>query len=199
MERLKNTRVYLAGPVERDEACAPWRDQISEKLAPMGIDIWSPLNYPEWFSEACGGNISPELQRGDKEALIRLVKNYQWAGDRRLDRNQVIRDTCLRLVSASDWVICKVGGPTVGTFEELAIARQQGKPILFFSDEEDLDSCWRAAQFYNNDRIWFNSMDELMDEVKSIHSGDRNVDRLSWIFIKDFGWNLYKGQGSNEY
>jgi len=191
MNRLKGTTVYLAGPVERDDNCAPWREQISEALYPLGINIWSPLNYPEWFKEKCGGSISPQIQRNDKNCLTRLVQMDKWNGDRILERNITIRNTCLRLVSASDWIVCKVSGPTVGTFEEINVAKQQGKPVLFFSDDENLDSCWRAAQFYNDYKIWFNSLDGIVERIKGINDGSVVVDKLEWIFIKDFGWNTW--------
>jgi len=77
MSLLTNSRVYLAGPVERDTACAPWRDEISARLAELGITIWSPLNKPEWFRDKLGADISPEFQIAVSYTNLTLTKMTQ--------------------------------------------------------------------------------------------------------------------------
>lgn len=188
---LSNTKVYLAGPVERDDDCNSWRDQITPILEELNVLVFNPLSYPKWFKDYCG-DVSPEIQRNDKSILNRLVQDDQLDDDYEnyeyYVRNDIIRKCCLRLASAADWIICKVSTNTVGTFEEIGIARQQGKPVLFFSNDEDLDSCWRALQFYNGDKIWFNNIDSLISRIKEIDKGELCVNRFEWIFLNNYGW-----------
>jgi hypothetical protein len=189
--RLKNTRAYLAGPVERSHDCKSWRDIITKELLKLEIIPWSPLIKPKWFIEECGCELSAEQQRDDKKELNYLAQGFTINDENVLHRNQYVRKVCLRLVSACDWVICKVDGPTVGTFEEITIAGQQGKPVLFFGNDQNLDSCWRAVQFINNneDQIWFRNINDIVEYITSIHEGSTQVDKLSWIFMNEQGWN----------
>jgi nucleoside 2-deoxyribosyltransferase len=190
MQRLKGTTCYLAGPVELVDDCTSWRDHLTPLLAEMGITVWDPMVKPQWFIDEVG-ELTPETQRRDAEKLDETVKSGIWH-EKEQQRNSYIRKVCLRLISSCDFMICRVSGPTVGTFEELALANQQGTPILFYGGD-NLDSCWRAAQFGNMDsikprKIWFSSTDDLMNHIEGINSGTVEVNSLDWIFLKETGW-----------
>ena len=197
MNKLKDTTCYLAGPVELVDDCVSWRNALTPLLKNLGVNVWDPLNKPEWFVDRVG-NLTPQDQRNDKLLLNNIVSDqlldYQQIMEAKDagKRNDYVRKVCLRLVSACDFVICRVAGPTIGTFEEICIANQQNKPILFLSNNEDLDSCWRAAQFGNlgdDPRlIWFKSQDFLMDYLTNIDNGTELVNNLDWIFLKETGW-----------
>ena len=185
MNILKNSKVYLAGPIEQSNDSKSWRDKISSALSDLEIESWDPLKKPQWFNEMCGGELTAEDQRNHKHVLNDLFKNDNNVSSGfydALNQNCIIRMVCLKLVSACDFVICKVGGPTVGTFEELSICSQQDKPILFLYDEgETLDSCWRAVQFANSS--WFNNINDLIKYVTDISNETIKVDKLQWIFL----------------
>lgn len=192
MGLLNNTSVYLAGPVERDSECGGWRNTITPLLKEIGIRIYNPLIKPQWFINECGCEVTPKQQRESKKILSDIAFEPSNVIPNDLVLNKYIRKVCLRLVSAADFVICKVSGPTVGTYEELAICNQQEKPILFLMDE--LDSCWRVAQFYNHsyeyrEQLAFKTIDELIEILKDIDLGNyKNINPLKWIFLPQIGW-----------
>ena len=173
---LKNRTVYLAGPIEVDNDPGSWRDRLTDGLAILGLRVWNPLVKPEWCTQITGDD-----QRND---LIKFKDGIKLFGGRNgaLDRNREIREVCLRLVSACDFIICKIGGKTVGTFEELAHAAMMKKPVLFIGE---VDSCWRVAQFYNNDPIFFANEMVLLSHLAAIDEGLQEVDNLSWIFLNN--------------
>lgn len=183
MGRLDNSKIYLAGPVEADNDCLSWRDEISNKLLNINesLIVWNPVKHPCWIDY----KITPEEQRKDKKILDNIIKQKSIQFDR-LRANEYIRKICLRLTSACDFVICKIGGPTVGTFEELSLIRSQNKPVLFLSENE-LDSCWRAAQFHDIGQ-WFINQDELISYIADIDNNVIQVDNINWIFLKGI-WN----------
>lgn len=183
---LKNTTAYLAGPVEQDENCYSWRNAITPKLQKFNIKVWNPLIKPQWFIDTHQNELTPEKQKEDIQTLsVCYTTIYSKSAHHKiistLYENQHIRNACLRLASACDFIICKVGTNTVGTFEELAIAKQQNKPVLFLMDK--LDSCWRVAQFYNYHQIAFKNIEDLINYLSRINNGVEKVNNLEWIFL----------------
>lgn len=196
MNKLQGVTAYLAGPVEKDLECAGWREEIKPELAKMGVVAWDPLSKPRWFIDRVG-DITAELQREDKNVIqtwtatgpsSSQAENGQ--SDREvIFRNKYMRDVCLRLASACDIIICYVGGPTVGTFEELCVANQQKKPILFFTNGEVLDSAWRAIQFNTiTGNKYFYHMQDMLEYLDNINNGIQSVDNIDWIFLEGT-WN----------
>lgn len=170
MTNLLNGRtVYLAGAVEVSDDPASWRDNLALQLSQInGLRIWDPLIKPEWCVQITGADQRKDLVKFNDGDLTGL------------SRNREIREVCLRLVSACDFIICMLGGRTVGTFEELAHAALMNKPVLFIGN---IDSCWRFAQFVKKDKIFFNNQNDLVQYLINIDSGSQKVDSLSWIFL----------------
>jgi len=183
MGLLQGSRVYLAGPVERADDNVTWRKAIRPILGHMGITVWDPLIKPNWFIQKCGCELTSEEQRKDlklfEEKSRKVISN---GGDvvKAYMRSTVARDTCLRLVSSCDFIICYVGGPTIGTFEELNLANNQGKPIIFLYSD-GLDSCWRYVQF--DEAIHRYSINEVIEYLNRIDAGTEKVDNKQWIFL----------------
>jgi len=192
MGLLKNCRIYLAGPVELSEDNFSWRESIKVKLSKFKSIVWDPLVKPEWFISECG-TLTAEEQRSGLLWLNKLHRNKHSSNFSRicinskkaLNQNKIARETCLRLVSCSDIIICYVNGPTVGTFEELCKANDEGKPILFLYSDEQIDSCWRMAQF--DTAKHFFSQDKLIEYLEDINKDLTEVDNKQWIFLKG-GW-----------
>lgn len=178
---LHGTRCYLAGPIENHND--NWRDRIAPQLTKFGIKIWDPLIKPSWMP-----NISGDDQKQDRIYINNNINNLNIEKLSEIYKNNnIIKESCLRLVSACDFVICKIGGPTVGTFHELAVANSQNKPILFFTDNEDrIDSMWRLSQFsneYDISSVFFGKVDDLLKYLRNINSGVISPDKLKWIFL----------------
>jgi hypothetical protein len=180
MGKLHNTIVYLAGPVEVADDPVSWRDSIRPGLNNLGCRVWDPLVKPEWFVDTLGCEYGVNDQLFDKKALR---QRDVWGDDpefnKSLERVDFIRKVCLRLVSAADFIICKVGGHTVGTFEE--ICSVSNKPILFMGD---FDSSWRHSQFYNGDKLFFEDEGHILGYLEKINNGDTIPDPLNWVFLE---------------
>ena len=172
---LTGTTVYLAGPVEQDDHAHSWRDSIKKPLNDLGINVWDPLCKPAWVDKSFTG----KAQRNDKVELF----NDRWEIDTKskiFARNEEIRRVALRLASAADFIICKIGGPTVGTFEELALARLCLKPVLFFGT---MDSSWRFVQFYSDGYQAFHiDQDSLLSYIGMVDNKSTEVSNVDWIF-----------------
>lgn len=178
MGLLSNTRVYLAGPVEQDNDPNGWRNSIKGRLNELGIICWDPLDKPVWIDRSFTG----VAQRADKHELVKLSGcGSAFAHNSVYARNVEIRRVALRLASAADFVICKIGGPTVGTFEELALAKTCLKPVLFFGE---IDSSWRCVQFLSNGYTAFHpTMDALLEYLNDVDKTINSVSPVDWIFL----------------
>jgi nucleoside 2-deoxyribosyltransferase len=180
---LNGSRCYLCGPIENHED--DWRVKITPKLQKLGIKIWNPLVKPNWMYNVTGCD-----QKNDRNYINNNMNNLDKDKLHEIFiKNNEIKNVCLRLVSACDFVICKVGGPTVGTFHELAKANDQNKPILFFTDNKDkIDSMWRLVQFSNEYEInntFFGLSDDLIEYLNKINNNTITVDKLKWIFLSN--------------
>jgi hypothetical protein len=181
MQNLLNGRtMYAAGPIEAVyDGGSGWRNELTKKLSDPntginGLRIWNPLIKPKWCTPITADDQRHSLEKF-KDGPIKKFSDD-------LNKNHEIRETCLRLVSACDFIVCALGGPTVGSFEELAHAAFMKKPVLFLGG---VDSCWRVAQFYKNDQIFFHTIDLLVEYLKKIDNGLQEVDNLSWIFLNN--------------
>jgi len=187
MGLLQGSTVYLAGPIEKAKDSYSWREIITPALSNLGITIWNPLIKPNWFIKKCGEDTTPESQSEHLKIFKECIDNtitHSYDAVNALKINSIIRSTCLRLANSCDFMICYVNGRTVGTFEELNCANNQGKPIIFLC-ENGLDSCWRFVQFEK--AIFKNSIDEVIDFLSKIDNGTIKVDNAQWIFLPG-GW-----------
>jgi hypothetical protein len=178
--KLHNTTVYLAGPVEAADDPSSWRNNMRMGLYDFGCNVLDPMIKPKWFVNDLGCEYSVNDQLFDKKALkMKDIHGDDPEFEKALARVDYIREVCLRLVSAADFIICKVGGNTVGTFEE--ISSVPNKPILFMGD---YDSSWRFSQFYKDEKLFFEDEDHILEYLGKIDSGDIIPDPLNWVFLE---------------
>jgi hypothetical protein len=199
MGYLSGSTVYLIGSIENDNSYFDWRKKITELLKPLGIIVYNPLIKPKWFIDKYG-DITAEQQNKDREELSQILDNFKerYTSSRyekfedALNRNTILRKTCLKLVSMSDFIIyCITKSPTVGSHEEVNLANQQHKPILFFNlnFDDTIDSCWRICQFYKDYQFYYRNMISLIDFLKYIDSDPSKLDPIEWMFLKGRAWN----------
>ncbi len=122
MNRLKNTRAYLAGPIDRvaDDG-ETWRRQIRHHLIDLDIIWLDPLHKPI------------DLGAEDSESRRqRRVNKLAGEFDLVADEMMQIRDIDIRLVNISDFLIVYIDIEVhaAGTYEELFLANSQNKPVL---------------------------------------------------------------------
>ena len=124
MNRLKNTRVYLCGAMDRvPDGGTAWRDEITPLLEGKGVIIINPCKKP--------------IDVGIEDSVAReKIEKYKRDGDFDKIRPEfgVIRTVDLRCVDISDFIIVNIDINThaCGTYEEITVANRQKKPILIW-------------------------------------------------------------------
>ena len=137
---LKGSRAYLSGPMDfvasrAKEKKFGWRNRIGEFLKSYGVIVFDPWNKP---------NIKGLHEYGkEDEHTIKIRENWTFTQDK---KGIEARGECaaafwetlhidLRMVDVSDFIIayCPTNIYSVGTVHEIALARQQHKPVLFVS------------------------------------------------------------------
>jgi hypothetical protein len=178
MGLLSSTTCYLCGPVEAAQDAAGWRNDIGAKLARMRVLCYDPLKKPKWVGQK-GLLPQADITNG---ILGRGPIPVQDA----IDAQVLSRTVCLRLVSAADWVICRMPKTfTVGTIEELHIAYQRGCPT-FFICPDGIPSAWLISMFAPSAKdipdVFHETSDSLFEYLNKIDTGV-DLDPLRWIFL----------------
>ena len=124
MGRLKGTRVYLCGPMDRcPDGGEGWRKNTTPFLQNLGVTVLDPTNKPcASFHEDKHVRNQIRILKEDEQykVVASLVKP--------------IRSIDLRMVDISDFLIAHINLDifAFGTIEEMVLANYQRKPILTF-------------------------------------------------------------------
>lgn len=137
---LKGTRVYLSGPMDfvasrAAEKAGGWRTRVGTFLRQMGVTVFDP-----WEKPGVRGLHDYGIE-GEKTTSVRDLWTYE-GGDEGADRRASVGEAFwpalhidLRMVDTSDFIVCYC--PTniysVGTPNEIILARNEFKPVLFVS------------------------------------------------------------------
>jgi hypothetical protein len=121
MNRLLNTRCYLAGAMENDADNVSWRQAIKTELADLHILWLDPTDKPIQIARETPDTMREMVEarkRGDYDAVRRQMK--------------LIRSVDLRMTDITDFQVVNIDPrvPTWGTPEEIANANRQKKPII---------------------------------------------------------------------
>jgi hypothetical protein len=137
---LRGARVYLSGPMDfvasrADEKKFGWRNRVGEFLRSLGVIVFDPWNKPE----------ARGLYEYGREGVDTTEARKQWTFAQTRD-GAIGRARCsgkfwetlhidLRMVDTSDFTVayCPTNIYSVGTPHEIALCRQQRKPVLFVS------------------------------------------------------------------
>lgn len=206
MGLLKGTSVYLIGQIDHAEDPRSWRRGIAKNLlSPMGVRIYDPLIKPFWLLEEIHGIMPPQWAKDlNPSEDFKVFKDFltspeEWSASAKpaiINRMNFIRKLCMRMAASCDFIIGSIPKKfTVGTMEELGFAAKCGKPILLYLPDGMDTSTWLPAQigrnFFKNS---FTTMNELYDRVRSVDSGDADVDNLDWIFLSYFNDEVIKNE-----
>ena len=125
--RLTGMRTYLAGAMDRvADGGVGWRNRISPMLKSMGVTVLNPCDKPVEVG------IEDSQTRGEIE---RLKSSRQY--DKVRKTYGVIRTLDLRCVDISDFIIASIDIDVhaCGTYEEIAVANSQKKPVLIWCQQ----------------------------------------------------------------
>lgn len=145
---LAGCTVYLSGPMDflaqsrKEESASGWRARVGTFLKERGVKVLDPWHKPEIRA----------LHGYGKEDNKSAKNRKRWTfGDKPKERARRA-EICnsywstlhidLRMVDKSDFLIayCPTNTYSVGTVHEIAMARQQHKPVLFVSPTIPLQS-----------------------------------------------------------
>lgn len=122
MSRLKGTRAYLIGSIDRTaDSGHGWRNALIPYLEGLGVTVFNPLNKP----------IDIGLEHDDaRAARDKYKKAHNW--DALTEVMKKVRCVDLRMVDVCDFLVCclDLSEHPCGTYEELFWANREKKPIL---------------------------------------------------------------------
>lgn len=137
---LSGSTVYLSGPMDfvasrTEEKEFGWRNRISQFLRRYGVTVYDP-----WYKPDVKG-----MKHYGKEDEFSTNKRNNWTYANNKEGDKTRAELCsefwptlhidLRMTDTADFLVAFV--PTniysVGTVHEIAMARQQHKPVLFVS------------------------------------------------------------------
>ena len=123
--KLKNTRCYLIGPMDRTNNGHVWRESMQKWLEGFGVQVFNPYKKPT----------DKAIENADTLALRgKYVIEEKWEAVAK--QMKEIRRYDLRMVDLSDFVIVylNMDEKPLGTIFELNLANQQKKPVLVVSE-----------------------------------------------------------------
>ena len=171
MGKLKGTRVYLAGPMDRAiDRGKTWREYITPYLKQFGIIVLDPCDKP---IETCLENDENIRKRHE------LKQQEKWD---EIAKFKAIRSVDLRMIDVSDFIIVclDMDSKPFGTCEEIVTANREKKPILVWSVQGKKEApdwlFWMIPH-----KFIFNSIDDILLYLKNIDDGGEADKR--WIIF----------------
>lgn len=183
MNRLRGTACYLAGPMtDLPDIGIGWRKAVTPYLEDLGVVVLDPCDKKI--------EIGKEGQRQRQ-----YLQQYRESGDFEAVRQfmKVIRRVDLRMIDLSSFVIVRLDGtPTMGTYEEIAMAVKEQKPIIVWLDGELTKknvNPWLFAQV--DPKYVFESWADILAYLTEIDQSEEHPSDRRWMLF-DFE-NLYRG------
>lgn len=200
---LKGARVYLSGPMDfvasRDvEQKTGWRTRVGQMLREFGVIVFDPWSKPE--TRGLHG-YGLETAESTKEREKWTFEDSPRGANARAKLTGHYWETLhidLRMVDTADFLVayCPTNVYSVGTVHEIALARQQRKPVLFVSPSIEFPTYDALKAHLAKDRIGTGLLEKLRDEVP-IKPNPRGIPSLWYMplvggesFFDGFGFQL---------
>lgn len=169
--KLFGTRTYLVGSMDRvKDGGIEWRKKLTPCLHKLGVMVYNPCEKPV---------DDPKVREGqDVRDDIERLKAYGKYAEIR-EKYGSIRNVDLRMVDTSDFLIANIDTDyhACGTYEEIATANKQKKPILIHA-EKDIPNwlLWMLPEW-----SFFKSWNSMLYYLEDINSGSKEDKR--WVFF----------------
>lgn len=172
---LYKTKCLVIGPMEKlRDGGKNVRKYVSEQLSPLGITVWNHYDNPIIGHD-----------EGDEEIFNNLIKWREEGKYDELAKYKYIRHDDLCLIDKADIVIMHFDSNhlSCGTWEEVFLANRSKKPIFVFSEQGvkklPIWLFWTLPHKY-----FYNSVDEVISELRLINSGDKPIDSDRWKLLQ---------------
>tara|TARA_Y100000356_G_scaffold92260_1_gene77769 strand:+ start:87 stop:632 length:546 start_codon:yes stop_codon:yes gene_type:complete len=175
MNRLKGMRTYLAGAMDRvPDGGVGWRQTITPTLSDMGVVVLNPCDKP----------VEVGIEDANTRKEIERLKEKQLYSDIR-KKYGVIRTLDLRCVDISDFIIASIDIDVhaCGTYEEIAVANSQKKPVLIWC-QQGKKSAPNWLYFMLPHQHIFGDIESLIRYLGYVNSCEEEVEHHKrWFFF----------------
>jgi hypothetical protein len=197
---LRGARVYLSGPMDfvasrEDEKTNGWRARIGNVLHDLGCIVFDPWNKPE----------ARGLHEYGKEGINTSRDREAWTFEDSTDGAKTRAKLTghywetlhidLRMVDTADFLVahCPTNIYSVGTVHEIALARQERKPVLFVSPPIEFPTYDALARHLASDAVGTKLLKQLENELP-IKPNPKGIPSL-WYMPLVGGENFFDGFG----
>jgi len=169
--KLFGTRTYLVGAMDRvPDGGVEWREKLTPQLHKLGVMVYNPCDKPI---------DDPTVKEGqDVRDDIELLKRLGMFREIR-EKYGSIRNVDLRMVDTSDFLVANINTEVhaCGTYEEIATANKQKKPVLVHC-EKDVPNwlIWMLPEW-----SFFRTWESMTSYLKDVNEGKRKDER--WVFF----------------
>ena len=174
MNNLKGMRTYLAGAMDRvPDGGVGWRNAITPMLQELGVEVLDPCYKP--IESAKEG---PDTRQ--------IIDYYKTTGQFQRIRDEYahIRNADLRCVDVSDFIIAHVDVNVhmCGSYEEIATANRQKKPVLIWCEQgKMLVPNWLLFMLPHEQM--FSTMDQLLAYLFDVSKCEDKGSLKRWFFF----------------
>lgn len=169
---LGKTTVYLSGPMDfvadrNQEAKTGWRTRISQFLKARGVKVEDPWNKPDVAG----------MPHYGKEDEFSNQRRAEWSYDDTHAGRIIRAQLCevyfptlhidLRMTDLADFIIayCPTNTYSVGTVHEIAMARQENKPVLLVTPRLKMGKADELQQHLQGDEKGLQLLEQLRAEA----------------------------------
>lgn len=174
MSILAKCKTYLVGPLERSDDAVSWRTKVKKSLEKIEVISFDPTSHPYLL----------DIDEGKQDSLIEIRNT----GNLNLleEKMKQIRRFDLGMVDRADFIVAYIDPETQtwGSIDELVHAEGMNKPI-FMCVEGGKRKCPLWLFSLVSHRYMYNSVDELLDKIEKIDSGEIEIDSKRWRLLKN--------------
>lgn len=173
IHRLKGMRCYLSGAMQKlPDSGVQWRNKLTEWLHSKDVEVFDPCNKPCDYGDEIESKpwMNSLIKKGDWNAIEESIK--------------LLRFIDLRMVALSDFIIVYLSKdiPTCGTWEELAVAVQQNKPVLIVYEQGKKQAPhWLFGQIPT--QMIFSNFEQAKKYLDYIDTAEAVHDSNRWVFF----------------
>lgn len=204
---LEGARVYLSGPMDfvasrEDEMKNGWRTRVGVFLRAMGCVVFDPWQKPDVRGLFEYGREGVDTAKARAAWKFEDSKKGARARSKLTGKFWETLHIDLRMVDTSDFIVayCPTNVYSVGTPHEIALARQQRKPVLFVSSPVEFAALDALRAHLAKDEIGKKLLGELEREVP-IKPNPEGIPSLWYMplvggesFFDGFGFELFQSR-----